>query len=156
MCPMATNRTQARRRLDARIQRLRPLAREPRPHRGWIRAIRDALGMTTSELAARMGLSQPAVSQIEKSEQHDSIRLSTLRRTADALDCNLVYMLVPRSSLDEAAMEQARRKAARLLQPVAHHSRLEDQALTDDEAAAQIDELASEIVNRRGLWSTID
>ena len=112
--------------------------------------------MTTSELAARMGLSQPAVSQIEKSEQHDSIRLSTLRRTADALDCNLVYMLVPRSSLDEAAMEQARRKAARLLQPVAHHSRLEDQALTDDEAAAQIDELASEIVNRRGLWSTID
>lgn len=147
---------QARKRLDARFDRLRPVANEPRPHRGWIRAIRDALGMTSAELAARIGVSQQRVSEMERSELQDTITLETLRRVADALDSDLVYVLQPRTTLDKAVKEQARKKAAQHLAPLAHHGRLEDQALTADDDAAQLDELATQFVDRRGLWSLTD
>lgn len=151
-----TDNTQARKRLDARFDRLRPVAKEPRPHRGWIRAIRDALGMTSAELAARIGVSQQRVSEMERSELQDTITLETLRRVADALDSDMVYMLQPRTTLDKAVKEQARKKAAQHLAPLAHHGRLEDQALTADDDAAQLDELATQFVDRRGLWSLTD
>ena len=99
---MVKDNIQARRRLDERFRRLRPLADEPRPHKGWIRAIRDALGMSSTELAARIGVSQQRVSQIEQGELQETITLETLRRAANALDCDLVYVLEPRTSLDEA------------------------------------------------------
>jgi len=150
---MAKNNVQARQRLDQRFRRLRPLADEPRPHKGWIRAIRDALGMSSAELAARIGVSQQRVSQIEQGELHETITLETLRRAANALDCDLVYVLEPRTSLDEAVKEQAHKKAARHLVPLAHHSRLEDQALIDDDEAAQLEEFASRFIDRKGLWT---
>jgi len=145
--------SQARSRLDPRLQRLRPLVSEPRPHRGWIRAIRDALGMSSIELAARMGVIQQSISDLERSEVHDTIKLETLRRAADALDCDLVYYLLPRTTLDDAVTVQARHKAARLLGSVAHHSRLEDQAVSDDDTTAQLNELAAGFIDHRGLWS---
>ena len=153
---MAKDNIQARRRLDERFRRLRPLADEPRPHKGWIRAIRDALGMSSTELATRLGVSQQSVSQMEQSEQQDTITLGALRRAANALDCDLVYVLEPRTSLDEAVREQAHRKAARHLAPLAHHSRLEDQALTEDDEAAQLEEFASRFIDRKGLWTETD
>jgi predicted DNA-binding mobile mystery protein A len=152
---MARN-TQARRHLDARFQRVRPLAAEPPPHRGWIRAIRDALGMSSTELAVRMGVSQSTVPDLEHSEVHGTVKLETLRRAADALDCELFYVLVPRTTLDEAVATQARRKAIHHLGRVAHHSRLEDQAVGDDDEAAQLDEFAARFIDRRGLWSDAD
>ncbi|MEX2230222.1 MAG: mobile mystery protein A [Dehalococcoidia bacterium] len=144
---------QARSRLDARFQRLGPLVTEPRPHKGWIRAIRDALGMSARELAARMQVSQQTIPDLERSELRGTIKLETLQRAADALDCDLVYFLRPRRSLDEAVQTQARRKAIQHLRSVAHHSRLEDQAVTDPETAAQLDDLVVRFVDRRGLWS---
>ncbi len=148
-----SDNTRARARLDGRLAKLSSLRTEPRPHRGWIRAIRDALGMSARELAARMGVSQQTIPDIEHSELRDTIKLDTLRRAADALDCDLVYFLIPRSSLDETIRAQARRKASDHLERVAHHSRLEDQALTADDTNAEIDALASTLADRRGLWS---
>jgi predicted DNA-binding mobile mystery protein A len=81
--------------------------------------------------------------------------LDTLRRAAAALDCELVYALVPRTSLDEAVKSQARKKARALLGPVAHHSRLEDQSLGVDDTEAQLDDLAARLIDKRGLWSEI-
>ena len=156
MVIMARIAAQARRLLDPRLQRLRPLVEEPRPHRGWIRAIRDALGMSSTELAARMGVSQQTVAEFERSELQDTMKLETLRRAADALDCDLTYFLVPRRSLDEAVKEQARRKAAAHLKPVTHHSRLEAQEVSDADADAQLEELATRLIDRRGLWSEPD
>jgi len=153
---VATTNAHARRRLDARLQLLRPLVDEPRPHKGWIRAIRDALGMSSTELAARMGVSQQAIPDLERSEVRDTIKVDTLRRAADALDCDLVCLLVPRTSLDHAVKAQARRRAASHLGPVAHHSRLEDQQVTDDDTNAQLDELAVRFIDRRGLWADPD
>lgn len=150
---MALDRMQARRHLDRRFDRLRPLADEPRPHRGWIRAIRDALGMSSTELAARMGVSQSTIAQLERNEVRETIKVETLRRAADALDCDLIYALLPRRSLNDLVTSQARRKAAAALGPVAHHMRLEDQVVSEEDAAAQVDDLVARLVDRRGLWS---
>lgn len=121
-----------------------------------MRAIRDALGMSGAELAARMGVRQQTIQDLEQSELHETIKLETLRRAAIALDCDLVYALVPRQGLDIAVKAQARRKAADHLERVAHHSRLEDQAVDETDEASQLDALAAEYIDRRGLWSAAD
>src|SRR5665647_390075 len=94
------DRIQARRQLDRRLTKFTPLVNEPRPHQGWIRAIREALGMSSKELADRMGIIQQAIRELEQSELHETIKLETLQRAANALECELVYSLVPRRSLD--------------------------------------------------------
>jgi predicted DNA-binding mobile mystery protein A len=93
------------------------------------------------------------VAPIEQAEVSGSIRLDTLERAARALDCRLVYALVPYNPLDDIVRAQARRKAIRHLAEVAHNMRLEDQAVTETDLAEQIDELASRLVGRRGLWT---
>ena len=127
-----------------------------RPNKGWIRAIRDALGMSSTELAARMGVSQQVVSEIERSERHATVKLKTLSRAANALECELVYALVPRTSLEETVCAQARRKAVHHLATVAHHGRLESQEVPEDELAAQVEELTDWFTDRRGLWTDDD
>lgn len=112
--------------------------------------------MSGRELADRLGVTQQTIPDIERSEQAQTIKLETLRRAANALECDLVYVLVPRRSLDDTVWEQARRKATEHLGAVAHHSRLEDQSVTADDAAAQIDEIAAQLVDRRGLWTDTD
>ena len=126
------------------------------PNKGWIRAIRDALGMSSTELAARMGISQQVVSEIERSERRATVKLKTLSRAAEAMDCELVYALVPRTSLEETVRARARRKAVRHLAHVAHHGRLESQEVPEDDLAAQVEELASWFMDRRGLWTDDD
>jgi predicted DNA-binding mobile mystery protein A len=112
--------------------------------------------MSTTELADRLGVAQSNIPELESSELHDTIKLETLRRVADALDCDLVYFLLPHTDLDDAVRRQAERKAARHLNSVAHHSRLEDQAVTSDDATVQLNELAMRFIDLRGLWSEKD
>ena len=153
---MESSQHHVRRRLDDRLGSVRPLAGFSRPNNGWIRAVRDALGMSGTELAARMGVSQQVVSEIELSEQRTTARLNTLERAAAAMDCELVYALVPRTTLEESVRAQARRKAVHHLAEVAHHGRLENQEVSSDEFAAHVEELTSWFADRRGLWTDDD
>src|SRR5262245_1779258 len=107
---------QARSVLDHRFEEIRPVARFAPPMRGWINAIRQALGMSSSQLARRLGVKQPTVSEMEKSELRGTIQLSTLRRAAEALDCTLIYALVPNRPLDTMVRERARLVARRQLE----------------------------------------
>ena len=109
--------------------------------------------MTTSELASRMGVRQQTISDIERSEQHDTIQLKTLERAAQAMNCRLVYALVPNTTLEEILMNQARHRAIQHLEAISQHSRLEDQAVSNNELADQIEELAARLAGRRGLWT---
>ena len=93
-------RKRARHRLDERLRALQPIDRFKTPPKGWIRALRDALGMTGAQLGARIGIRPQTVESIEKSEAAGTIQLNTLRRAAEALDCTLVYALVPNTSLE--------------------------------------------------------
>lgn len=147
------NRADARRNLDRRFRALRPLTEEARPHRGWIRAIRDALGMSTRELAQRLGVSQQTAAEFETTEQRGTIQLDTLERVADALECDLRYFLIPRRDLQARVDERALEKARRHLSQVSHHSRLEDQQLEDSREMDQLQDLAGRFIDRRGLWS---
>src|ERR1700722_17273494 len=101
----------ARRYFEARIDRLRLAADEPQPHQGRIRPIRDALGMSSTELASRMTVGQSTISGLERSEVRGTIKLETLRRAAGALDCDVLYYLVPRTTLEDTVQRRARSKA---------------------------------------------
>src|SRR5262245_24223753 len=96
-----------RQQLDKRIAALRPLTGMAKPHRGWVRAIRETLGMTTRQLADRMGISQPTLVRLEKSEAAGTITLTSLERAAQALGCRVVYALVPLKPLTETVEDRA-------------------------------------------------
>ena len=100
-----------------------------------------------------MGVSQSRIPEIERGETSGALRLSTLERAANALDCDLVYALVPRASLDDVVRQQARRTAEARLNAIRHSMRLEDQAVADADTVELIDELADDLIDRRGLWA---
>src|SRR5271166_1780754 len=122
------------RHLDKRFTAFRPLARNPRPPKGWVRTVRDALGMTTAQLARRLGVSQPRIVELEQSEMSGSVTLHTLQRAAEALGCHLVYALVPERPLAEIVREQADKVAERQTGAVEHTMRLENQAVQSKRA----------------------
>jgi predicted DNA-binding mobile mystery protein A len=126
------------RHLDKRFTALRPLANAQRPPRGWLRAIRDALGMTTAQLGRRLGVSQPRIVELEQSEVSGSVTLNTLQRAAEALGCRLVYALVPDRPLAETVQERADLVAKRETDAVAQSMRLEDQEVTNKEVAKEL------------------
>ena len=119
----------ARKNLDKKLAPLRT-ERLVTPPRGWTKAIREALGMTTRQLAERMGVSPSRVTAIEKAEPTGAVTLKTLRETAEALDCQFVYAFVPTKPLDDILYDQAARKVRNELAHLNHTMRLENQALT--------------------------
>jgi predicted DNA-binding mobile mystery protein A len=124
--------------LDKRFATLRPLAKTQRPPKGWLRAIRDALGLTTAQFARRLGVSQPRITELEKSEVNGTVTLNTLQRAAEALGCRLVYALVPEKPLAETVRERAELLAQRGLAAVEHTMRLEDQSVKEKAAAKEL------------------
>jgi predicted DNA-binding mobile mystery protein A len=141
----------ARARLDERFREIGPAVRYAPPVRGWIKAIREALGMSAEQLAQRMKVKQPSLFEIEQSEAKGTITLATLRRAAEALDCTLVYALLPNKSLEETIRERARQFAHRRRGPVEHSMLLEDQKVKDTGAEARIDEILRETSPRK-FW----
>ncbi len=142
---------QSRAHLDQRFAEIGSPTRFAAPGRGWIRAIREAFGMTSAQLAKRLNIKQPSVVAIEQSEARGTIELATLRRAAAALDCTLVYALVPNHQLEETIRERARQFARRRGQPVEHTMLLEDQQVVPQDAESQIEEIVRE-TNPRKFW----
>lgn len=147
-------RRRARRRLDERGVELRQrLSQFSVPHGGWVGAIREALGMSRKDLATRMKVVESSVARLEASERAGTVQLDTLRRAAGALDCDLVYALVPRRPLDDMVQDQARKQALKLLAAVQHTMLLEDQLPQQSALRQMLDDAAAEWVDRPGLWN---
>ena len=146
-------RKRARTRLDERLEVLRPADRFKAPPKGWVRALRDALGMTGAQLGVRMGIRPQTVETIEKSEAAGTIQLNTLRRAAEALDCTLVYALVPNTSLEAMVNARGRKIAIRELQRVTHTMRLEAQGTDDADLEARIQAYIRDMLSERDLWN---
>jgi predicted DNA-binding mobile mystery protein A len=142
---------EARRSLD---RALAPFRKAPHraPPRGWIRALRDALGMTAEQLGERMGVKQPSVQRLELSEAEGTIQLSSLRKAAEALDCEVVYALVPRRTLRETYEAAALKVARRELGLVGHTMALEDQATFDEDDEERLKRFIAEELDPRELW----
>lgn len=116
------------RQLQRSLAPFQAAASVPRPPKGWIRAIREAIGVSSRELAARLGTNRQLVIQQEKAEWEDRITLKSLRKLARALDCELVYSIVPLGNLVELANARARAKASANVLGVEHSMALENQA----------------------------
>jgi predicted DNA-binding mobile mystery protein A len=143
-----------RKQLDKTFADLHVFHHVIRPRKGWIREIRDALGMSAAQLAHRLGIRQSGIAKMERTEVAETISLQSLRKVADALNCELVYALVPRTSLDTTLRNQALRRAAQMVERVDHTMRLEAQNRSQEEKKAEIRELADEMVRTlsREIW----
>jgi predicted DNA-binding mobile mystery protein A len=97
--------------------------------------------MTTSDLATKIGVAQPNLVALEQSEARGSITLNGLKRAADAMNCDLVYALVPRESLERTLRDRLRDFAMARTRRTAHTMALEDQAVRDEHLAAQVEEI---------------
>jgi predicted DNA-binding mobile mystery protein A len=142
----AQDRATARRQLDKRLKFLQRADNLARPPFGWIKAIREALGMTTAQLGKRMGVSQPRAVTIEKAERSSSITLESLERAAHALDCRLVYALVPGKSLEEAVRDRAIMMAKKHLESTSHSMSLESQSVDKSDQDEQLRQLIEKII----------
>ena len=109
--------------------------------------------MTEKELGDRMGISQPSVSSLERSEADGTIRLSTLRRAAEALNCEVAYVLIPRRPLDELVNERARALARDELARVRQSMSLEAQDVALSQEA--LEERARDLIASRRLWRRV-
>ena len=144
-----------REQLEVSLKRLTSLCDVSPPPKGWVRAIRNALGMTAKQLAGRLGIAQQAVARIEKDELSGSVTIKTMRRVAECLDCVFVCGFVPRSSLETSLRKQAQKLAVKRLAQASQTMTLEDQALSTKENEKVLSEMVDELVDTlpSNLWN---
>ena len=119
--------------LDATLARLACMRDVQRPAKGWLRAIREALGMSGRQFARRLGVSAPWITALEKKELTGSVTINTMRQAAESLDCVFVYVVIPRESLEAIVRKRAEVLAEKRLARVSHSMLLEAQQLSDTE-----------------------
>ena len=140
--------------MDARVLQIRALDKKtsdlksaknivPQPA-GWIKTVREAIGMTVSQLAARLGVTQPRITKMESNE--DNLKLSTMKKAAEAMNCEFVYYFKPRTTFQNLVDEQAQKKAAEVLKTVNVNMALENQEIAEDEA---VKDFASDLINTK-------
>lgn len=135
--------------LDSRFKNLRNLADSAIPEMGWIRIIREALGMSTKQLGKRVGLSQPRISRLEMAEADGDLKLSSLKKIAEGLNMKFVYGFVPEEGLEKMVQKQARKIAIKRMTKVNHTMRLEEQELSNNEKMKALDDLTQKILIKK-------
>ncbi len=150
----AEERASARRQLDKRLNLLRNTELLARPPRGWLKAIRESLGMTTAQLGKRLGVAQSRAVAIEQAEAKGTMTLNSLEKAAHALDCRLVYALVPRKSLDELVTERAKSLAKQRMELTSHSMALEAQSVDRLDENEQFKRMVQRLFDKAGseLW----
>lgn len=124
------------------------------PRGGWLKAVRTALGVSTRQLAGRLGVTHSAVVQAEAAEVSGTISMNQLRQLADALGCDLRYVLLPRIPLAEQVDARAEVKARERVASLAHSMALEAQQPGGDFLERQVAEVKDELLRgrRSRLW----
>jgi len=104
------------------------------PARGWLRAVREALGLTQQQVASKAAVKRQSYAQFEAAEERGSISLGSLRRAAAAMDCELVYFIAPRVSVARTYVE-----LTRIHDPASRHLKATDQSMALKGGAAPDD-----------------
>jgi predicted DNA-binding mobile mystery protein A len=138
-----------RRKLDRRFATL-DAAKWATPVGGWLKAIRQALCMTKVDWAERMEVSNARAGRLERAEVEGTLQISTLRRAAEALNCRLVYVLVPNEPLEDMVFRQASGRAAEDLSVHASAASGADDLGPEIEEALEARTL--QLIDRQGLW----
>ncbi len=144
----------ARKHLEKRVSPLRSMALDA-PPRGWVRAIREALGMTTRQLASRMGVGLSRIPVIENAEMTGKTTLRTLRQAAAAMNCTLIYVFLPNEPLDDILRHRAEQQVSSEIARLDHTMQLENQALRKVDLDAERRRMIESILagSLRGLWN---
>ena len=122
-----------REQLDSKLSTLKGFTAQGLKSIGWIKTIREALGMTSTNLASRVGVNQSRIIHMEKAESDGNIKISTMEKVADALDMDFVYGFVPRTSLNEMVRQHAKKIALHKMERLDNTMRLELQELSSEE-----------------------
>lgn len=130
-------------------QKLDLVSREPMPPSGWLKAVRGALGISIRQLAERVGVSHGSISQIEKRESQRKVTLESLEQIANAMECKLVYAIVPKNpneTLDDLIQRKANEAAERILEQVSRSMKLESQGTSPKQVQLEIARIAQELI----------
>ena len=125
------------------------------PPAGWIQAVRLALGMSLRQLGERLGISASAVTNFEKRELAETISLATLKKTAKAMDMELVYYFKPMTGSISATLEkQVQKKAQEILTQSNQTMRLENQETNPSSQKLELERLTKDLMYRMPsqLW----
>lgn len=124
------------------------------PKTGWVREVREALGMSSVQMASRLGVIQQRISKLERDEIEGKLSLETLKKAASALDCKFVYFLVPNDTLENFAKTAALDAAGRVIAQTEHTMRLEAQPTSNESQRQAIESLAHEMLMNgdRRIW----
>lgn len=136
------------------LRPFRRVARAQVPRGGWVRAIREALGMSAAQLAARLNVTRQTIRDLEQSEATGKITVDSLNKLASAMGCRVIYALVPEKPLDEMQRERASKIADSLVKPVSHSMKLEAQSISERDEQRQKDQIVRKLLagNPRKLW----
>jgi len=147
-----------RRQIDQVLDAARSLQHSLMTRSGWIREIRKALGMTGAQLAHRMQVTPAAVAQFEKREREGTITLESLRKCAHAMDCELIYVFLPRTTLTQMVDQRIQAHARRSIESVDRTMGLEGQATRKQYRKEQLAQLVAEYeeIPPRDLWDSAD
>lgn len=147
-----------REQLEKTVEGLACFRTAVRPVKGWLRSVREALGMTSRQMAARLGVTPPRITALEKSELSGSASIKTMRQAAEALDCVFVYAVIPRTSFSAIVRRQAEELARKRLGDVAHTMLLEAQQLTTEEQQKAFEMEVEELFRTqpKELWDSRD
>lgn len=132
--------------LDEKLVFLKSFASTGMPQQGWIKTIREALGLSASQLGKKVGIDQSRVSRLENAEKDGDLKLSSLQKIAKALNMKFVYGFVPEGTLETMVRNQAKRIALKRLKTLDNTMRLEKQALSDEEQKKALDDMIEKIL----------
>ncbi len=116
------------------------------PQQGWIKTIREVLGLSASQLGKKVGIDQSRISRLENAENAGDLKLSSLQKIAKGLNMKFVYGFVPEATLESMVREQAKRIALRRLETLDNTMRLEKQALPEDEKRKVLEDMMTRIM----------
>jgi predicted DNA-binding mobile mystery protein A len=125
------------------------------PPTGWIKAIRNAIGMSMLQLGNRLSITKQSVQDMERREKDGSITIKALREAARALDMQLVYGFVPNDGSLELLIERkAKKLATQIVMRTNNTMKLEDQENTKQRIEKAIQERTTiiKIEMPKTLW----
>lgn len=134
--------------LDRQLRELATEGWASTPRNGWAKTLRLAMCMSSRALGQRLDMSGQGVRKLELAEADGTITLNTLTRLAEGLDCEVRYVLVPRTSLVDQVLRRAQERSIDTSALVARRSALG--ALDPNGLLELADLLAT--VSRRGFW----
>lgn len=142
-----------RERLDEKLVFLKSFA-DFQPQQGWIKTIREVLGMSTSQLAKKVGIHQSRISRLENAEKTGHLKLTSLQKIAESLNMKFVYGFVPKETMESMLKDQVKYVALKRLNILESTMSLEKQVLSEDEKKKVLNDMVEKILidNSAHLW----